>query len=802
MLSDLRLAVRQLLKSPLFTLISLLTLALGIGLNTSMFSVANAYYLRPLPYPDAERLVRIHRTSPQSQEWPHSPGALTAYAARNQTFDALAAYSKRAANFAEPGKPAEALGELTVGRHFFDAVRVAPFAGRLFADDEYRKGGASAVLLTNGFWKSRFASDPSLVGSVLRIDGAPCLVVGILPESFEAPLLWGAVEIVRPLSFSLSSEQDLSMNWLNAVGLLKRDVSPQTAETNLRGILASLQAENPGLGRQDGLRLAPLATSNISSFNDALTLMICGLSFFVLVIACANLANLQLVRTLSRSREFSVRAALGGSRFLLMRPLLFECLVLSLGGGVLGILLSLQTNQLLNRFLLSANRGLKADIDFRVLAFAAGLSLLSGLVFSLAPAWSASKRSPAESLKQGARGSSASSHRRLKQALVAGEIALAIVLLAGALFFARGINSFLRRDTGFSGDKVLAASFSLSGSRYGTTEQLQLFYRKTLERLSSIPGVKRAALSSSLPIFSYNNSSNFAAEGRQLPPKGGEPLAFQVIIGGDYFGTLGIPLKEGSLFPQEGADNGREIIVINEAMAKRFWPGESAVGKRIVDPDGTNPREIVGVVGDVSFAANLGGVDTANQVYLPLRRNSLNYVHLSLLCEQAPESLERALRSAMAEVDPDLALCNVSGIRTTVESSLRSTRAIDAIMGFSALLGLLLALLGIYGIVANLVALRTREIGIRLALGASPVGVVLEILREGAFTSLVGLLLGTCGSALLALLFLKAFPNLPLDGWTTLAFLLPTVAVASLVATWIPSRRAAGIDPCVALRSE
>ncbi|HET9528875.1 MAG TPA: ABC transporter permease [Blastocatellia bacterium] len=800
---DLRYGLRVLIKKPGFTAVAVLTLALGIGANTAMFSVLNTYLFRALPYPESDRLVRIFRTSPHSQSWPHSQGNFFDHREQNNVFEYMAAFSSVRPNLADPGEPAERLQGIAATSDFFPALGVEPALGRVFAPEEHEPGADSVAVISHSFWMRRFGGDPEVLGRAMRLDGKDVMVVGVMPPGFEHPLLWGQVDLYRPLAFTAEQRRSRGSNWLRSLGRLKPGVSIEQAEEAMVVLAANLAqqySENTG----ESLRLEPLYLSMSDEIGRNVMWFTFGLAIFVLLIACANLANLQLVRTAARAREYAVRAALGAGRVRLLRQSLTESLALSLIGGAFSLLLALGSVEFISRRLFSDLPGAKVSLDMTVFGFALLISLATGLVFGTVPAWLASRTDLNQALRQNMRGSTAGrSHHRLRHALIVGEVAFALVLLAGAGLFLRGLQRFANLDPGWRVDGLVMAQINLQGSNYEKPEQRATFIRRLEERLGALPGVEKVALSSSQPVWGFHSSGSFKVEGQPEPQPGQWPEVFFEPVTPQYFETLGIRLLEGRAFTDADTADRPAVAIINETMARRFWPGESAVGKRIGRP-GQDPRwqEVVGVVNDVAFPASLGEPYTRYQAFRPMGQTPWGGLTIGLRTSAAPESLTNPLRAAASELDPTQPVHRVRTARSLVEQGLGSISLLGTLLGAFAALGLVLAAVGIYGVTSYSVVQRTGEIGIRMALGAQRRDVLWLVLSKGARLILLGSLLGFGGGYAASRLLISLIPTLPTrDPVALVGISLALVAVA-LAACYVPARRATKVDPMEALRYE
>lgn len=802
---DLRFGVRMLRKSPGFSAVAILTLALGIGANTAMFSVLNTYLFRALPYPEPDRLVRIYRTSPHSQSWPHSAGNFYDYHDQNDVFEYVAAYTWVSINMSESGEPAERVQCMTTTSDFFNVLGVRPALGRTYTAEEEIIPANGVVVLSHPYWMRRFGGDPDVVGRMLKLNGWDAQVIGVMPPGVEHPLLWNTVDMWGPQPFTAESRRDRDSNFLQMFGRLKPGVTIEQAEQSMAALASNIGKEIKQ-NTNDSLRLEPLQQSLSDETGRIVMWFTFGLAGFVLAIACANLANLQLVRTAARSREYAVRAALGAARGRLLRQSLTESLTVSLIGGVLSLVVAIWGVEFISNRLFSELPGARVALDYRVFGFAFVISVLTGLIFGTVPAWLASRADVNQALRENSRGSTgARSQNRLRHALIIGEVAFALVLLTGAGLFLRGLQRFTGHDPGWQVDGLVMARVALQGPKYVNTPERIVFCQRLEEQLRTLPGVERVALSSSQPIWSFDSSGSFRVEGQPEPEPGQWPEVFLEPVSPDYFNTLGIRLLEGRAFTSQDTADKPAVTIINETMARRYWPNESALGKRIGRGSGPNTTwiEIVGVIGDVEFPASLDEPYTHNQAFYPISRNApWGGVSIALRTSLPPESIASSLRGAVAEVDPGQAVFQIQSARNLVNQGLGNISLLGNLLGAFAALGLALAAIGIYGVTSYSVAQRTGEIGVRMALGAQQRDVIWLILSRGARLSLIGTLLGMGGAYAVSQFLQWAIPNLPSrDPVTFIAIMIALIAV-TLFACWLPARRASKVDPMTALRSE
>jgi predicted permease len=806
MTSLLRLAFRSLAKAPGFTVIAILTLALGISMSTSAFSLANTFMLHTVPYPNSDQLVTIFRTTPQSRNETHAPANALDIRAACKSYASMAIYYLNGTSLAEPGQPAQQIFGINTTHELFSVLGIQPFLGRSFTQEEEQPGKSKVVILTHHAWVRRFGSDPNVINRSLRLDGETYTIIGVLPASFNAPLVWlpGPTEFVRPVTIEPSFLTLRNNAWFNMLGRLKDDVTVDQAQSELNTIASRLAKEYPKDIGTDGLRITDLASATVNDVTRGILWLMVVLSGMVLLIACANLASLQLARAFGRSREYAVRAALGANRRHLMTPLLVESLVLALGGGLLGILLASWTNDLIGRNLFIATEsGFDIPVDYHVLVFALLVSLTSGLVFGLAPAWLASRTVVSEAIKEGSRGSTTGrSHQRLKSTLIVGELAAALVLIGVATTFCISMKQFLRREVGWNPDGLFAGYVAMPWTRYTDENQCRNFSRTLLERLSALPGVDRAVLSSGLPVFVLNEQHQLIAEGQAPVSRGQEPLARTISVSSDFFGTLQLPLVQGAFFSANLKPDGPAEIVVNTVFAHRMWPGENPIGKRIRFVDKDSWFTVVGVVGEARMAANLSEPDTRLQAYRPLEQDPQHYLAIALRTSLRPEALAPEVRKIVAGLDADIFVAQAGSLRSSIEQNLTNLKLVAANIGTFAFMGLLISAIGLYGVISQLTAQRTRDIGVRMALGAQYSDILSMILRQGALLLVVSLFVGVPGYFAANSMVHRTMSELPIPGLWLFVLNLLVLAGVAFLACWLPARRAARIDPVIALRAD
>lgn len=800
---DVRYSMRMLLKHKGFTVVAVLTLALGIGVNTAMFSVLNTFLFRSLPYPQSEQLVRIFRTSPHSQSWPHSVANFFDQRDQNTVFEKMAAYNFTSRNLAEEGQTAERLRSLAGTADFFPIFGVAPAHGRVFRPEEFEPGADNVVILTDQFWTRRFGSDPDIVGRTIQLDGKTVEIIGVMPPGFDHPILWGPVDIWQPLAFSKEQRTNRRVNYLSSFARLKPGVTVEQAEQSIIALAANIGTQNSS-NEGESLRLEPLQRSISDDIGRTVMWFTFGLAGFVLLIACANLANLQLVRTAARSRELAVRAALGAARWRLLRHSLTESIVVALIGGVISLVIALWAVQFISNRLFVDLPGASVELDYRVFGFALLCSVLTGVLFGTVPAWFASRADVNLALRENARGSTAGrSQHRLRHMLIVGEVAFAMVLLAAAGLFLRGLHRFINADPGWRVDGLVTAQMVLRGDKYESDKQRVAFVTELENRLRTLPGVQHAAIGASHPVFGFSSSNSFVVEGRPEPPADKLPEIFIEPVSIRYFETLGARLQQGRSFNEADVADRPRVIIINEATAQSFWPNETPIGTRISNA-GPNREffEIVGVVNDLAFPGSLGEPYTRFEAFVPLAQSAPDYLTIVLRTSASAEALSNSLRNAVAGLDPNLPIYRIRSAQSWVDQGLGSISLLGSLLGAFAVVGVMLAAIGIYGVVSYTVVQRTGELGIRMALGAQTRDVLWLVLSKGAVLVVIGALLGVAGAYGVSRLLIALIPSLPTRDPLILAITGLALVVIALVACYIPARRATRVDPLVALRSE
>jgi predicted permease len=795
-------ALRQLFKSPGFTLIALATLALGIGINTTAFTVLNRLLLQSLPYADSSRLVQIWATTPQTQSMPQSPGDFFDEKEQNTVFERVAVYyANTYSSVAKPGQPPERFTVIKVSGDFLPMMGVVPTLGRVFTadEDEHR---AAVVLLGHAWWLKHFAGDPKVLGTTLRLDGTVVTIVGVMPPAYDDPQLFGAPADLWSLDGTNVNRNLRDKTWYQVAARLKPGVTIAQAQADMTAVAARLAHDFPKTNAERGLKVVPFPTDSMGDIGRSIVWLIMDLALVVLLIACVNLANLQLVRTTGRAREFAIRLALGASRFQLTRMLLAESLLLSVSGGALGLLVAKWGNSYLAAFF-----EFEMPLDFRVLGFALVASALTGIIFGTLPAWLAARSDVNAALKQSGRGNSGDrSRHRLRRALIVVELALALILLTGAGYFIRGIQRLTHHELGWRTSNLIVGFVALPHDGYGEENDPRslIFTDKFRIGLQTVPGVEQAVVADSIPAFGLGRGSPFLIYGATPPLKGKEPIALTQCVSQGFFDAFGMRLIQGRDFTDGDRAGAPHVVIINQAMAQKFWPGENPVGKRIGGTDPANPdwSEIIGVTQNISAAFELSPPESLNEVYRPWAQNNNRFITFAVHSAHDPRALEKEVRNVLAGIEPNIAITYMATAEESMAANMGGFNLVRRLLVEIAVLGLLLSAVGIYGVIANLASERTQEVGIRMALGAQASDVRWLFLRGGIQLALLGTGIGVLGSFGLMRVLNQKMAIVPgNDPWVIVGVAALLISVA-LLACWLPAWRATKVNPLVALRAE
>lgn len=811
LLQDLRFAIRQLRKSPGFALTTILTLALGIGATTAIFSLINAVLLRPLPFPQPDRLMSvglIHTSvtksgPPESLSYPD----FFDWRTRNRTFESLASYHGDNHTLTGNGTPRQ-LEAQTVSSEFFRLLGINPLLGRGFvAEDE--KPGTHVAVLSHETWQSVFGGDPSIVGRNITLDRNTYTVIGVMPKGFEFPIQAPAPQLWTSLADDATDKDPITAqrgaHMVNLVGRLKPGISVAQANADLNVIAQSLAAQYPESNKQfAGAVVISQLEDLVGSTRSALNVLFAAV-VFVLLIACANVAGLMLTRASRRRPEIAVRSAMGATRWEIMRQVLVESVVLGICGGTLGVVLAVLLLKTMLRFVpQNLPRLDQVSIDGLVLVFAAAVSIITGVLFGVLPAWRMSRLDPALALREGTRSmTSGRKQNRLNSVLVVAETAIGLVLLVGAGLLVRSLVHVLNVDPGFNTRNVLTASVNLPESQYPGLKKGQ-FYDELLPRLAALPGVKSVSGGYPLPLSHHNITIGFTIEGRPVA-KGEEEDAPTSIITPDFFRTLDIPVISGRTFLPNDDSKSPAVAIINQAFARKFFPHENPVGKHIHPGLGdgiTNdvPREIVGIVGDVKRKGLTAEMPA--QFYLPLKQALILDPSIIIRSDGDPLSLVGPLREQLGQVDSNIPLYRIRTLDDYFSLSASQPRFQTVLITSFAIIALLLAAVGLYAVLSYMVAQRTLEIGLRLALGAQRDSVLGLILRRGMVLAAAGLAIGIVVSLLLTRFMQEMLYGVkPFDPLTFVA-VSAVLLVVSLIASSVPAYRAARLDPMQTLREQ
>ena len=803
---DMRLGTRSLLKSPGFTFLAVITLALGIGANTAMFGMLQTILFKPLPYPDSEQLVRLYRVTAQNRNGHFAPADFLDFRRALNGLREVAAYTLANASLSEPGNPAELAYAGRITANLFTLLGIPPQLGRSFRPEEEAPGRDRVVILSQRVWLRRYGGEPDIIGRTIRIDGEPHKVIGVMPATFNEWRHLGMIDFFRPLAFTSEQAADRG-------GPLLRMVirhSPARPFAEVAGIVtdfgARLAKDYPEANAGSSWRAAPLPSTITGKSARPMFNMMLALSGLVLLIACSNLANLLLARTMARAREFAVRGALGASRIQLLRPLAAESLLLALLGGVGAVFFAVWFGDYMAVRSMGINgEAVVMDIGWPVFGWAFVASLVTALAFGLAPALFALRLDLNSTLKSGGRGTvGGRGHQRFRQILIVGQFALAMTLLAAAGVQIRGLNELNNRRAGWASDHLITGTILLPAATYADTEKIDAFHRLTLERLTALPGVASASISSFTPFYNWPDTRKYVVEGRDRPTRGVEPAAVVNSVSPGYFDAYGTRLLAGRTFDGRDTARSTKVFIVSELAARALFGIANPIGRRLAQVEDGNPRwgEVVGVVADVEPAVNTLNL-VPHQVYQPMAQEPRGQNEIAVRTTGvAPLAVLDRIRTTMAQLDPDLPVSQLQQADLTVDRANYQVAVGRDIFSGMAALGLGLAALGIYGVIARTMAQRTGEFAIRLALGASLGNITRLVLASGVKLALCGSLLGLLGGIGICRLLAVANPAMRMNSTEVLVGATLLLIAVALLACWIPARRAGKIDAMSALRAE
>jgi putative ABC transport system permease protein len=796
---DMKFSLRMLVKNPGFTLVAVIALALAIGANTAIFSVVNTVLLRPLPFHDPGALIMIREMKlPEFPEFSVAPGNYLDWKKQNTVFEQIIAFRGATYNLVGIGEPERLRGAL-VSAGTFNLLGVHPLVGRGFAPEEDQPGRDTEVLLSEGLWQRRFGSSPNIVGQQLNLSGRSYTVIGIMPASFQFP--GPNAEVWAPLAFNAEQSQEHGGHYVSAIGRLKPNVSLKAASTEMKSIAQRMEKTYPESNTGWSVKLTPLLDYAVTQIRPVLLVLMAAVAL-VLLIACANVANLLLARATAREKEIAIRGALGASRARVIRQLLTESAILAVIGAVVGVFLAWIG---LKTLLALAPEGLPrmqhVHIDARALLFTVGITLSTGLIFGMFPAIQIIRTSLSETLKEGGRSSGAGAHtHRVRNLLVVAEVAIAMVLLVGAGLLIKSFVRLMGVDPGFDPRHAIAVGLTVPQAKYPKPEQQAAFCSQLLQKVSTLPGVVAVGASHVLPMQD-DFILTFNIKGRPPAKPGENPSANYYAVTTDYFKAMGIPLLRGRTFTDRDVKDAPRVALISDSFARRYFPNEDPVGRWISMTNGRESySEIVGIVGDVKQYGL--AAPTPAQMYEPFPQDPFRFMNIILRTANDPVAMSGVVRSQVRAVDPDQPVSSIITLDRVVADSVARARFSVILLAVFSAIALVLSAVGIYGVMAYAVSQRTHEMGIRLALGAEPSDVMKLVVLHGMAINSVGLLVGVAAALALtrllsSLLFgVKAYDPLTFVGIALL------VTLVSLLACYVPARRAMRVDPIVALRWE
>jgi putative ABC transport system permease protein len=803
---DLRHAVRLLRNKPAFTAVAVLTLAVGIGASSAVFSVVNSVLLKPLPYPQEQRLVMIWETKAREGRDHNvvAPANFLYWQEHSTTFEQLAAFFDDTSTLTGEGEPEE-IPSQGISTNLFSLLGISPILGRDFSSDEGRRGHNHEVLLSYGLWQRRFGGDRNVAGKNIRLDGQSYLVVGVMPPGVtlfapQGSLTGKAAQLWWPYGWK-DEDRKPRGRWMTAMGRLKPGVSLAQAQTEMDALVASVTKIYPDFETGWGVNVVPVHQDLSSGIRPTLVVLL-GAVGFVLLITCANVSNLLLSRASSREREIAVRSALGAGRWRIARQLLTESLVLALLGGVLGILGARWTISAVVLLIPKDLHVSSIQMDWHMVIFATAISLLTGLAFGMVPALDAVRTNLSDALREAGRSETGVRGHRIRSVFAIAQISLSLVLLAGAGLLLRSFVKLSSTDPGFNSQNVLTLRVSLPSTKYSKANQYIDFFQQLLAQVREVPGVRAATIDNSFPLTGMTPGTDFAIAGKPDPARGQENTTQVQLVGSDYFRTMQIPVVKGRMFSDREESIESHVLIVSEALARQYFPGEDPLGQKIrIDmKDQNDYSEIIGVVADVKRE----GLDKAPlpMSYWPHAELPFSSMMLAVRTDGDPFAKVTAIRGIVHRMDSDLPLSDVSTMEQALGNSVARQHFGAVLAAIFAGIALFLAAIGIYGVVAHAASLRTREFGIRMALGAEVRDVWSLVFRHGLALATIGVLLGVAGTLALTPLLRGLLFGVSVHDPATIATVSAFLAAVTLAACWIPARRATHVDPIVALRYE
>ena len=801
---DLRYGIRVMARRPGFTLVAVITLALGIGANTAIFSMVNALLINPLPFPRVDRLVAIWESVP-SQGVERNETAIANYLdwrAQNQSFENVALYTWWNANLAGVDSPERVQGYL-VTTNFLDTLSVPPALGRTFIPEEAQPGKDQVIILSYGLWQRRFAGDSEVINKTVMVNGLPRAIIGVMPEDYHFPK---GADVLAPFVLTPERAGSRGSHGCLTVARLKDGVSLAQAQADMDAIASRLEQQYPQTNTGRGVVLYTLMDDTVRLYRAMLLITMLAVGF-VLLIACANVANLTMARAAGRAKEIAVRLALGASRWRIMRQLITESVILAMLGGAAGILLALWGTDLLKaampgetvRYIIGWKN---ISINLTVLGYTLGLAILVGILFGIAPALQASKPDLNETLKEGGGKTTARGHHRLRSILVVSEVALSLLLLIGAGLMMKSFRQILKTNPGFNADNVLAMSIALPRAKYQAEVKQRAFFEQVTQQVTALPGIEAVGMANYIPLGGGNSSDDFIVEGLPEPPPGQEFLGRHRICTPEYFKVMGITILNGRGFNEQDTANSQLVAVINETMAQQYWSNGDAVGKRfrLDGPIAQNPWRIVaGIIKDVKHELNLA---VTPEYYFPVTQEVWGTMVLVARTKTEPLALAAAIRSEVQAIDKDQPVYDIQTMQQVRSQSMMAYSFGGTLMTIFAVVALVLAAVGIYGVMSYAVTQRTHEIGIRMALGASSADVLKMVIRDGMLLTVMGLGIGSLGAWFLMKTMASLLYEVSANDLTVFAGVPFILTAVAFLACFIPARRATKVDPMIALRYE